>query len=161
MFILVTFEQVCRIGTFKPRYVTISGVGNSCYAGNGLIDRSSGRWPTGLPTKQTRPKKLARLIQRRNLKAIAMFRGSLMQSHQYQQGTTDDYSRDRLARERCSMLPDLRLHKQGVVKLGHGYFLPATLMTQRPSRIFVSHGANIAVWGGRSLFVRGYSEIRP
>jgi hypothetical protein len=37
MFILVTFERVCRIEgrLSRVRYATISGVGKSCYAGNG------------------------------------------------------------------------------------------------------------------------------
>ena len=55
-----------------------------------------------------------------------------MEPYQYQQETNDGSNRDHLANERCVMFLDLHFDKriQSAVNLGHGCFLPTTLITQ-------------------------------
>jgi hypothetical protein len=60
---------------------------------------------------------------------------SMMQSHQYQQDTNDDSNHDYLANERCVMFLDLRLHKQGVVSLGHCCFTLGDLRRSADLRV--------------------------
>jgi predicted adenine nucleotide alpha hydrolase (AANH) superfamily ATPase len=70
-----------------------------------------------------------------------------MQPDQYQHNTNEDSNRDHLANERCVMFLDLRFDEriQSAVNLGHGCFLPATLIAPRASGVLLFQANRLRV----------------